>query len=167
MCRRFGFDDGAASAGIRVPHERATTEVMSNAPGIRELTRRLIARATERNNDPNSAPAAVHAACERAYIELTRWVGPTGSRELLRRSLAQAQLEHGLLKGIRVGELSEPGLNGVAEVIESEGPSPVASALEDVLETLLGLLGRLIGNELAARIVENAPHQSGENEGET
>lgn len=150
-----------------MPHERAATKLMSNSPGIRELTRRLIARATEESNDPRGAPAAVEAACERAYAELTRWVGPTGSRELLRRSLAQAQLQHSLLKGIRVGDLSEAGLNGVAELIEVEGAPAVASALEDVLETLLGLLGRLIGNELAARIVENAPHQSRDDEGET
>ena len=128
----------------------------------RELTRRLVS-ASARGDESDSAALAAEAACERTYRDLIRRVGPTGAHALLARALAQAKADHSLLSEIRLGkELNiarpgEPGLNGVAEIVQTHGAPAVASALEALLEKLIGLLGRLIGDDMVARLLEPDP----------
>ena len=126
----------------------------SEALSARELSRRLVTRATEQNHASDSAALAVQTACERAYRELTRSLGTTGSRALLMRALVQAQAEHPVLGAIRIGRPSEPGLDGVSGIVQTHGAAAVTAGLDAVLETLLGLLGRLVGDDMVARLVE-------------
>jgi hypothetical protein len=44
----------------------------------------------------------------------------------------------------------------MASLIQANGASAVGAGLEVVLETLLGLLGRLIGHDMVARLVEQS-----------
>ena len=127
----------------------------TKAPSARELARRLVGRAAAQGNEPHSAALAAHAACERTYRELTRSLGQSGAHALLTRALAQARTEHPLMGDIRIGAQSEPGLVGVPGIVEAHGAPAVAAALEAVLETLLGLLGRLIGDDMMAQLVEH------------
>jgi hypothetical protein len=124
------------------------------APSAQELTRRLVARAAGENGTAESVALAVHAACERTYRELTRSLGPTGSQALLARAIAQSEAEHPLLKDIRIGRQAKPEVDGVRAAAETHGAPAVAAALEAVLVTLLGLIGRLIGDDMVARLVE-------------
>ena len=126
------------------------------APSARELARRLVARAAAQSDEPHSAALAAHAACERTYRKLTRSLGQSGSHALLTRALAHARSEHPLLGDIRIGAQSEPGLGGVPGIVQAHGAPAVAAALEAVLETLLGLLGRLIGDDVMAQLVEQS-----------
>ena len=123
-----------------------------------ELTRRLVARAASANNGAGASPLAVQAVCERTYHELTRRLGQTGSSALLTRALVQAQTEHPVLKEIRVSGGSKTTLDGVNEAVEAHGAPPVAAGLEATLEKLLGLLSRLIGDDMVVRLVESSAH---------
>lgn len=125
-------------------------------PRARELTRRLVARAGAPSDAPDSAALALHKTFELTYRELTRSIGPTGSHALLTRAVAQLRAEHPLLNDIRVGRQSEPALDGVVAVVQARGAPAVAAALEAVLEALLDLLGRLIGDDMVARLVEQS-----------
>jgi hypothetical protein len=127
----------------------------TDAPTARELTRRLVAHAAVQIDAPDSA-VVVHAACERAYRELARSFGAAGSLALLTRALTQAQTDHPALKDIRVNRQSEPALDQVTGVVEAYGAPAVAAGLEAVLETLLGLLGRLIGDDMVVRLLEQS-----------
>lgn len=120
----------------------------------RELTRRLVSRSVPPSETPDGAALAVHAACERTYRELTRRLGATGSDALVTRALAQAQADHPLLKEIRISGQSKPGLDGVTGAVQAHGAPAVAAGLEAALEKLLGLLGRLIGDDMVVRLVE-------------
>ena len=122
----------------------------------RELTRRLVARSAAQSDAPDSVALAVHAACERTYRALTRSIGSTGSHALLTRARAQTQGEHPLVKEIRIGGPSEAGLNGVTDLVQTHGAPAVVAGLEAVLERLLGVLGRLIGDDMVARLVEQS-----------
>ena len=128
----------------------------TNLLSARELTRRLVARATAGSDAPDSAALAIHAACERTYRELNRSLGTPGSRALLTRAMAQAQAQHPLLAALVIGHQSEAVLEGVPALVQSHGASAVAEGLEAVLETLLGLLGRLIGDDMVTRLVEQS-----------
>lgn len=129
---------------------------------VRELTRRLVAREAAKSDAPESALIALRSACERTYRELARWLGPTGSHTLLTRAVAEAREEHPVLREIRVGH-EESVLHGLTGVVEAHGAAAVTAALEAVLVTLLSLLGRLVGDDVAARLVEqdmanHSPH---------
>jgi signal transduction histidine kinase len=119
----------------------------------RELTRRLIEPAVGHRSDAEEIALAVHAACERTYRDLTRRLGPIGSRALLARALSHAEEAHPLLRTIRIGRRLVPSLDGAAEAIGDYGAPAVTAAFEHTLETLLALLGRLIGEDMAARLV--------------
>jgi hypothetical protein len=130
-----------------------------------ELTRRLLAREAAGREPPDDAAAAARLACERIYRDLGRWLGPAGCRALFTRALSQARAEHPELGEIRVRDQSEPALDGVAESIERHGASTVARGLEALLVALLVLLGRLIGDDMAARLVgQSALHHSRDDE---
>jgi hypothetical protein len=134
-------------------------------PAVQELTRRLVAREATQRDAPDVAAAAVQAACERAYQTLSRWLGANGSYALFTRALAQAQGEHPLLRDIRLRVQSESGLEGVTESIQVHGVAAVAAGLESLLVALIELLGRLVGDDMAARLIEQSvpnPARDGE-----
>ena len=126
----------------------------SQALGARELAKRLVARAHPKSDGPDSAALAAQAACERTYRELARFLGATGAQALFTRALGLAQAEHPFLKEIHVGHRSAPALEGVTGLVQVHGAAAVAAGLRTVLETLLGLLGRLIGDDMATQLVE-------------
>lgn len=127
---------------------------MPAAPHARDLAHRLVAREALASSAPDDVAAPAHAACERAFRELSRWLGANGTYALLTRALSQARPQHPALGEIRLDALAEPVLQGVGEAVQSHGPSAVAGALEAVLVELLELLGRLIGDDMSARLVE-------------
>ena len=92
--------------------------------------------------------------CERICRELAHWLGAAGCEALFARALADARAAHPLLGRIRIGARSESGLEGVDEAVRADGAPAVASALEAVLVAMIELLGRLIGSDMAMRLLE-------------
>lgn len=126
----------------------------TEARGARALTRRLIERAPDSGpNEPRSW-LAVQDASERACAELSLSLGLPGFHALLRRAVAQSEAVHPLLGDLRVNRHTQPLFSGAAELVEKHGDAAVAAALEAVLENMLLALGRLIGDDLVARLVE-------------
>ena len=97
-----------------------------------------------------------HEAVERTYQALSRSFGASGSHALLARALAQAQSKHPLVKELLLDRRSGPALDNMASIVQTHGAPAVATALEAVLETLLDLLGRLIGDDMVARLIEQS-----------
>lgn len=125
-------------------------------PSARHLARRLVERAVPPGGTPKDAALVLQVACDRTYHELTRSLGPTGSRTLLARAIAQAQAEHPILNEIRVDPQPEAGLGGLPGIVEAHGSATVTAAIEAMLEKLFGLLGRLIGDDMVERLVERS-----------
>jgi hypothetical protein len=123
-------------------------------PLVQQLTRRLIAREEGSMDAPATPVAAVHAACEHVYRDLSRWVGQNGSRALFIRALAEVRAQSPILADIDIRVRSAAGLDGVSESIQTHGAPAVAGALESLLQTLLALLARLIGDDMVVRLVE-------------
>lgn len=122
----------------------------------RQIARRLInSRRAESAGDSTDARAAA-AACDRLYGELSRWVGPDGCHALFTRALAQARDEHPALAKIHLQPRSEPYLDGVPEAIMAHGDRATADAFESMLARLVELLGRLIGDDMAMKLIERS-----------
>ena len=126
------------------------------ALSAREMISRLVARVPARSDPPGSTGLPIQAVSERTYRALARSLGATGARALLTRALTQAQDEHPVLREIRIDSASEAGLERVTEAVQAHGAAAVTAGLEAVLEMLLGLLGRLIGNDMVAQLVEQS-----------
>ena len=125
-------------------------------PAVRQIAHRLInSRRSERAGGDTAARAAA-AACDHLYRELSRWVGSDGCNALFTRALAQARTEYPALGKIQLRSRSEPYIDGVAETIMAHGDAATTEALESMLAHLVELLGRLIGDDMAMKLIERS-----------
>jgi hypothetical protein len=120
----------------------------------RQIARRLIERAAVAAGGSGTAARAAVAASDHLYPELSRWVGADGAHALFTRARAHAQTDHPLLGKIQLHARSEPYLEGVVEAIEAYGATATAEAIESMLVGLIELLGRLIGDDMAMKMIE-------------
>jgi hypothetical protein len=60
------------------------------------------------------------------------------------------------LAQIQLHARSEPYIDGVAETIMAHGEPATAEALESLLVRLVELLGRLIGDDMAMKLIEQS-----------
>jgi hypothetical protein len=165
------------SNGAIVVDSSGMRETMATAElSARQLTHRLIAKATQLSTPPDVVASvggtpddvalAVHSASERACRELSRSLGPVGFNALLTRALAQAEAEHPLLKEIRIGRNTDLILGDVRPIIQTHGAPAVAAALGAALETMFSLLGRLIGDDMVARLVDRSTPTGRQDDGD-
>ena len=122
----------------------------------RQLARRLIEARRSEGSEGDSPARATAAACDRLYRELSRWVGLDGCYALFSRALAQARTDYPALAQIQIRARSQPHIDGVAETIIARGDPATAEALEFMLECLIELLGRLIGEDMATKLIERS-----------
>jgi hypothetical protein len=125
-------------------------------PPARQLAHRLINSHRSGRAGNDSAARAAAGACDHLYRELSRWVGPDGCHALFTRALAQARTEYPLLGQIQLRARSEPYIDGVAATIMANGDPATAEALESMLVRLVELLGRLIGDDMATKLIERS-----------
>jgi hypothetical protein len=125
-------------------------------PPAREIARRLIERAAVDGGGSRSAAQAAVAACDHLYQELSRWVGADGAHALFTRALVHAKTDHPLLEKIQLRARSEPYLDGVVEAIEAYGATATAEALESMLVGLIEVLSRLVGDDMAMKMIEGS-----------
>ena len=122
----------------------------------RQIARRLIrGRRAASIGDGSSARAAA-ASCDHLYQELSRWVGADGCHALFTRALAEARAEHPALAQIHLQPRSEFYIDGVTEAIMKFGDSATTEGLESMLARLVELLGRLIGDDMAMKLIERS-----------
>ena len=120
----------------------------------REIVRHLISdRKSERAEGDSSARAD---AGDHLYRELSRWVGRDGCHALFSRALVETRKEYASLGQIQLNAGSEPYIGGVAETVMAYGEAATANALESLLVRLVELLGRLIGDDMAGRLIESS-----------
>lgn len=133
----------------------------SPSPTSLEIARRLLARAVGPRG--NGKPAVVGAALQRTVLDVSASLrdsmGEDGRNALLVRALARTEADHPALKNI-VG-LDEGGiqLGGVAASVEAHGVAKVTAAVEALLATLVDVLGRLIGEDMAIQIIDHDASQ--------
>lgn len=127
----------------------------------RDTAHRLVAREQLVGGGSEDAAAPAERALRRLSGDLVGWFGPLGAHALLTRALAQVHGQHPALAAVRVeaprvGDPSTPVLEGFAESGRTHGEAAAADAAVEVLASIVDLLGRLIGDALANRLVEQS-----------
>lgn len=128
----------------------------SETPTLRELARRLVAPQTSTGGAADLPSATASRICNHLYRDLSRWIGADGCHALFARALARTQSGHPALRDIRLGGGSDSCLEGVAESVQVHGASAVGEGLEAMLVALIELLGRLIGDDMASKLIEQS-----------
>jgi hypothetical protein len=148
----------AASSAWAVmnPAGQGKDALSGNQPPARQIAQRLINGHRSERAGGHTAARAAAAACDDLYRELSRWVGPDGCHALFTRALAQARTEYPALREIQLRARSESYIDGVAETIMAHGDAATAEALESMLVRLVELLGRLIGDDMAMKLIERS-----------
>lgn len=121
----------------------------TNAPDARSLVRSLVAK----SEDAAGEAYAMHSACERTLRRLTRSIGTVGSRALMSRALRDARKDFPILDAITLASPPAQSLEGMSAIVEAHGAPGAARALESLLAGMLGLMGRLIGDDLVGQLV--------------
>jgi hypothetical protein len=129
-----------------------------------DVARRMLALGTDAPSDPKVAGDALHRACVRVTANLRDAMGEGGADALLARALARTEAHHPALKNIRRLNGADFHLDGVIASIEAHGVATVTAAIEALLATLVDILGRLIGDDMALRLINDGdlgPSQNG------
>ena len=145
------------SARLRMnPADPVNNRLTPHSAPSRKIARRLINSRQPVGKGVEGSASAAAAACDDLYRDLSRWVGPDGCDALFARALAQTRLEYATLDQIKLRPRSKPYLDGVAETIMARGDAAIAEALESMLVHLIELLGRLIGDDMATKLIERS-----------
>jgi hypothetical protein len=128
-----------------------------------EVAQRLWQRAVGDSNTPEDVAVAATHMCTGLRVGLTRWVGTMGYRALIDRALLLARAEHPAL-----GSLSCHGEDGpvTTAAVRAHSAAEVATGMVALVAALVELLGRILGEEMAVRLVEESGMQN-ERERET
>jgi len=125
------------------------------SPVSRAAAQRLFAHARESTD--GGAPDLATSA-DRMYramgTTLTRWFGPYGYQALLARALADSRAAHPALEEVSVKGPSDARLVGIANAAAKYGAAATGDAMIDVVASVIGLLGRLIGEDMAAKLID-------------
>jgi hypothetical protein len=136
--------------------DRSSRTLSGNSPAAREIVRRMISSRPAHTKPGDTAARAAAVACNNLYIELSRWVGPDGCHALFARALAETRPQYPALEKIQLRPRSEPYIEGIADSIMARGDPETAEALESLLIRLVELLGRLIGDDMAMKLIERS-----------
>jgi len=121
-----------------------------NSAAADVAARRLWSRGTA-----GATPEAVAANAERVCVQLgaglARWIGPGGYRALLHRALERERGEHPVLRTFSCHGGED---QMIAAAARDHGPDEVAAGMVAVVATMIDLLGRIVGEEMAVRLVE-------------
>jgi hypothetical protein len=144
--------------GLVVPEDCSRSmngDALASSASV-QIARRLLAREAPPGHkaDPKAIGAALERTCVRVSANLCDAMGEDGCAALLARALARAEADHPALKNIR--RLNNGGihLDGVVASIETHGAAHVTAAIEALLAALIDVLGRLIGEDMAIRLVD-------------
>lgn len=87
---------------------------------------------------------------------LARSFGPFGARTLVERALARAKLDHPSLNGVTCTAAQPPEVTGLVESARANGVAAVMEGAVALLATLTDAIGRLIGDDLAVKLIEQS-----------
>ena len=102
---------------------------------------------------PEEAAAVALQVCVHLRAGLSRWVGLEGYRVLLLRALDLARAEHPVLTQLSCNGNEE---QEIAAAVRAHGAAEVRSAMMALIATLIDLLGRIIGEDIAVELVKQA-----------
>jgi hypothetical protein len=121
----------------------------------REAGQRLWTQVSNDARTPEERATLAEEAFARLERALVRWIGADGYRVLLERALENAKATSPSLANVRVDRGT---VIGIAASVRENDVLVAGDIMVTLLAQLLGLLSRVVGEEVALRLVEQAWH---------
>jgi hypothetical protein len=102
---------------------------------------------------PADVAWAAGRICAGLRIGLTRWIGAVGYRVLLDRTLSEVLPAHPVLARL---PCSPGGPSSARAAVGKDGPGVVTDGVVALMVVMIDLLGRIMGPEMALRLVEQS-----------
>lgn len=118
-----------------------------------DAARRLWSRITGDAGVPDGIPASAEQLFADLRVGLGRWIGTDGYGTLLTRALVLARKDHPSLASL--SGLAE-GQPATSAAVQAHGAGAVSVGLMALVAVLIELLGEIIGEDMAVRLVEQA-----------
>ena len=113
---------------------------------------------------PGTSDRALENRCRELTAALRDTLGPDGCSALLSRALAECERTHPVVAHLRGGDGREIRLEGVAAGIQRFGYDAAEAGVEAMVASLLGILGKLIGEDMALRLLDLDAGDAGRNQ---
>ena len=124
--------------------------MIDRSPSVTAAGRRLWALESA---GTNGGPPAAARICVRVGDGLARWIGRDGYRALFRRAREEELPTHPALAGLDCDGTDD---ERVAAAVAAHGADAVSAAVLSLVTALIVLLGRVVGEEMAIQLVEQA-----------
>ena len=121
--------------------------------GATEVARGLWQRAVGDSTTPDDVAVAATRMCTELRAGLSRWVGGMGYRALIDRALLLARAEHPALGSLSCHGGDEPVTTAG---VRAHSAAEVATGMVALVATLIDLLSRIVGEEMAVELVSQA-----------
>jgi hypothetical protein len=118
---------------------------------------RELARFAAPDSDADRHADAVNRACVLVVQNLCESMGDDGCRALFGRAFARSATLDPVIIELRDGPEPMPSPARVSAAIQAHGAGAVQAAVEMLLATLIDILARLIGEDMAIRIIDRDP----------
>lgn len=118
-----------------------------------EAARRLWAESAAGADTTETMVAAAERVCAALATGLVRWIGRDGYHSLLLRALEQVLPAHRWLANLRC---EEGRVHGLAAGAPGHTAADVADGMLALIAMVVHVLGRITGEEMAIRLVEQA-----------
>ena len=126
---------------------------MQRSATVTEVARGLWARDAVDVSAPEEVIAAAERICVQLQAGLVRWVGTMGYRALLDRAVELARAEHPALSRLSCNGSDE---QEIAAAVRAHGAGEVTAGMVALVATLIDLLSRTVGEEMAVELVNQA-----------
>ena len=126
-----------------------------------EVARRILARDAlapghgTGSVTPEAAILALQRSCTRVTDALRNSMGDAGCAALFTRALARTEGAHPVLKELHGGADEGIRLDGIATSANAHGIESVTAAIEALIGALVDILTRLIGDDMALRLLDH------------
>ena len=118
-----------------------------------EVARRLWQSVVGDSNTAEDVAVAATRMCTGLRVGLTRWVGGMGYRALIDRALLLARAEHPALGCLSCHGGDEPATTAA---VRAHSAAEVTAGMVVLVATLIDLLSRIVGEEMAVELVNQA-----------
>jgi hypothetical protein len=137
------------------PGDAASGSLVSSEVARRILARDALAAEYGTGSAPGAANLALQRSCIRVTDALRHSMGDAGCAALLARALTRTEGAHPVLKELHGRGDEGMRLDGIAACADVHGIDTVRAAIEALIAALVDILTRLIGDDMAIRLLDH------------
>lgn len=120
----------------------------------RDVARRILARVAGTRESPADVAAIADDVFQQLHASLVPWFGSEAVDALIARTVDRVRSVDPVLRGMSSAAVGTTRLDGATQLLRAASPADAEAAVITLVGTFVALLGRLVGRDLALRLIE-------------